>query len=682
MREIVDAARTVRSAWPASRTEHLNLYLANGRFGGCFDAWGLMNKGVHPEEAESLSNTDLSHADHWDRGEWGLDSWLMLGRISWAEGCPPPPAGYRQEHDLWNGRVETALEWPGRRARLRATFHPEIRDLLGIEISYDGRPGGMPPVAILPEANPKTGHYGQTVPGSVEPAGAGGAEGLWAARVRAGSADSVLALRVVSAEGRVVLDPRGAGLAVRFPDGRGRHLLVIGAAGWNRREALLEQMRRVASAEAFLAEAAEGWNRRWGTTFLDIPVPELQKLWARSVYYLLCTYAAEVRSPAPPMGWTNNAWPRHFPQDTSCSISALLRLGRTEEPRCWIEFYRGYLDNMKSFTRDVFKADGVMWAWEFPIGPDSRLLRDGAPNWCQYEIHNSAYPAHAARETARHMGDERWTRQVAWPIVYESARFYGSALRREADGRWHLQILPSMGQDESGPKDARNYLDALYSAEYCLRAAMEMGAELDLEPPEFERWRAILADGLAYHRLLNPDSGICSTCESPEGRHPFGGQKHPVQLNPLNYLPLGRLDEPVCRAYQRRYDLCRDAHKQIYYGWTPVAYLLASSRIGSAEGLLRDLATFAPSRIVDPDWIQIYESSLRHWRTYCVTSHAWYLLALADAMVTDFWGQARIGSACPEAWDPVRLSGLRTNDRRVWTGEKVGGRWNLSSHAV
>lgn len=680
MRTAIAAGDVRRGHWPVRMQDHLNLYLGSGRAGACFDAWGLMQGGIRgwPGEGQSQSRTTLMHADHWHRGLHGLDYWLPVARLLWAGAEPPPPTRYRQELSLYDGRLETELVWPSLKLILRAWFNPERRDLLAVEVQYQAGAGGaMPSLLLAPEVDLHT-HYGQHLTGKFavvtnEPA-------WWAAQVRVGTAASLLAVRILSSDGQVKLESGNRGPTLAFAGPRGRHLLVIGSAGLARGAELSAEMQALPPAEQYAAEAIQAWHRRWGDAFVQVPVAEYQALWARSLYYTLCSYAPDVRSPAAPMGWTGNGWPFHFPQDVSYIHPALLRLGHLDIAKAWIEFYRGYLAETVAVTKRLYRADGAMWAWEHPIGPDTQMLADGTPNWFQFEIHNAAYPLRMAYETALYLHDPKWTREVAWPVVLESARFYGSTLRRESDGTWGLHVIPSMGQDEHGGQDAKNYLCALYSARYSLTVATRMARELNLETDELARWRGILAEGLAFGHLLLPQEGYCATCEGLVGREMLGRQKHPVQLNPLNFLPLDRPEEQVLRAYARRYDICIEPGGNFFAGWTLAAYWLAAAHVGDAAGLLKGLGQALPARYVDPDWLQIYESSGALSAPYYVTSHGLYLQALNDALVNSYWEGSQVGGACPETWQEVSFANLRVPKGRL-SGRRDGRRWQVQEGA-
>jgi hypothetical protein len=663
MKNAIPAGDVTRTAWPSDWAGHINLYQGSGRCGACFDAWGLMNNGARGEPLTSQAKTVLTHADYWHRGKFGIDYWLPMARLIWADALPPPPTEYHQALTLYDGRLRTEYAAPGFRYALTSWFDPDHRDVLAMELDYEGR---LPDLLLAPETRLQV-HYQQSLAGewstvTLWPEGC-----FWIGSVRVGTADGVVGLRVLPFDGEVALLPETEGLRLRFSGERGRHFIVIGLSGAKRTADVVLELKRACAPEGSAHEAREAWQRRYGDAFVHLPVPEHQALWARSLYYVLCSYAPDVRSMAAPMGWSGSAWPFNFPQDLSYIHPTLLRLGHLDIARAWVEHFRNTLGEMRAITRRIYRADGVMWAWEYPIGPGSPMLLDGAPNTCQYEIHNAAYPARMARETALHLRDPQWARDVAWPVIHESARFFDSVCRREEDGTWGIFVEPSMGQDEMGGPNQRNYLCALYSAEYCFRAALAMSAELRLAglDRETERWRAVLRDGLAYRRLLDPALGFCVTCEGHSGSRQIGRQKHPVQINPLVFLPLGGVPDHARCAYERRDELCEGAPRNHFHGWTLAAYWLAASHMADPAGLARELGRAVPARYVDPAWLQIYETSGSFKAPYYTTSHGLYLQAVNDAFVDDYFGPARLNACVLPAWRGARIANLRTAAGRL-----------------
>jgi hypothetical protein len=71
----------------------------------------------------------------------------------------------------------------------------------------------------------------------------------------------------------------------------------------------------------------------------------------------------------------------------------------------------------------------------------------------------------------------------------------------------------------------------------------------------------------------------------PEKLEVHYNQKHPVQLKPLAFLPIGKkVSAPVTTAYQHRYKITEDSYKPHFSGWTLGEFLLAGSRMGDTEG--------------------------------------------------------------------------------------------------
>jgi hypothetical protein len=681
IKEAVQCGNIRHSQWPGDLGRHLNLYLGSGRCGASFDPYGLMNCGYRGRFAEIATHTHLMHADHWHRGAYGIDLWLPAYKLVWADAMPPAPThGYSQCLDLWTGVLRTEMSWAQSKVVLEASTNPGRPDTLALRIRHEGP---MPALRLACVIDIST-DYDQHIRSSFASSSLSACR--WRGQVIAGSARSALDARIITGHGTLALiaDPEGLRLDCRGD--RGDHLLLIAVASPGRMPEVARTMDAMRTADQWQEDAAGAWARRWGTSFIHLGHREHQAMWARSLFWTLCSYGADVRSPAPPMGWSGNGWAFHFPQDLSYIHPALLRLGHFDIARAWVEFYRGYLDGMKAYTRRIYGKDGVFWAWEFPVGPGSEktLNHKTVPNPYQFEIHNTAYPARMAFETALFLRDPKWTRDVAWPIVYESARFLAALASREASGRWSIHVVPSMGQDEMGGENRRNYLCSLFSTQYTLGKAIQMAAAMHIDNDDLPKFRRILADGLSFDRLLDPGSGLHATCEGIPIEKQVGFQKHPVQINPLVFLPLGRpVDDAVRRAYSRRASLCAGGADNFYYGWTLAAHWLAAAHQNDAAGLWNNLNQAVDAAYVDPEWIQIYETSRSYRFPFYVTSHGLFVQAVQDAVVSDYWGTPEIGAAAPDPWGAIEFAGLHTHDGQVWSGHRdANGAWETSATAA
>ena len=600
------------------------LYLGSGDFGGCFDETGFMNI---PYQGRAHSNSVFMHADYYHRGKYGLHYHLPVMQIKLSS--PETQRSGRQTLDLWDGQLTTESDYDGGRISLCAGFSPERRDVFALLIDYEAT-GTLPRVRLcgLPEISVD---YGTFLSGSLELNIVGSTTDVYSAEytASAGNARAVVSLRVAATGGAgVTFLPDGVTLTLGGNPGRGQIRLYIGVSALGRAAEMNRQLDE-SLADGFFDFAALSWHRRWGDNIVTVDDDDMTRLFVRSVYYILCSFSPSANCIAPPTGWTSNAWAFHFPQDFSYIAPVLLRLGHADIMRAKLDYYYRQLDTMREYTRRIYHADGTMWAWEFPIGDDSHILPDGAPNHFQFEIHNAAYVSRMAWETALSLDDSDWAKNTALPIIFETAKFYLSILNREDDGSYGILLVPSMGQDEFGGEDAKNYLCALYAAEYSLKTALAAAERYGAAFDGAAKAREILASGIAFGRLYNPEFGAYQTYECPPDEFRFGRMKHPVPLMPLTFLPkpTGELNAAELTAYRRRYDLCERAHEHFFSGWTLFDYLLAEARMGDVDAFRKDFAEIRISDNADPELTAIYETCRGHACAYYITSHG--LLAQA-----------------------------------------------------
>lgn len=600
------------------------LYLGSGDFGGCFDETGFMNI---PYQGRAHSNSVFMHADYYHRGKYGLHYHLPVMQLKLSS--PETMRSGRQTLDLWDGRLTTESDYDGGRISLCAGFSPERRDVFALVIDYEAT-GELPCIRLcgLPEISVD---YGTFLSGSLELNIVGSTPDVYSAEytASAGNARAVVSLRVAATGGAgVTFLPDGVTLTLGDHPGRGQIRLYIGVSALGRAAEMNRQLDE-SLADGFFDFAAASWHRRWGDNIVTVDDDDMTRLFIRSVYYILCSFSPSANCIAPPTGWTSNAWAFHFPQDFSYIAPVLLRLGHADIMRAKLDYYYRQLDTMREYTRRIYHADGTMWAWEFPIGDDSHILPDDVPNHFQFEIHNAAYVSRMAWETALCLDDSDWAKNTALPIIFETAKFYLSILNREDDGSYGILLVPSMGQDEFGGEDAKNYLCALYAAEYSLKTALAAAEKYGAAFDGAAKAGEILASGIAFERLYNPEFGGYQTYECPPEEFVFGRMKHPVPLMPLTFLPkpTGELNAAELTAYRRRYDLCERAHEHFFSGWTLFDYLLAEARMGDVDAFRKDFAEIRVSDNADPELTAIYETCRTHACTYYITSHG--LLAQA-----------------------------------------------------
>jgi hypothetical protein len=343
---------------------------------------------------------------------------------------------------------------------------------------------------------------------------------------------------------------------------------------------------------------------------------------------------------SPPCGYTGNNWPFYFPQDLSIFLSpVLLSTGNIDIVKSWAERFSSELEGMKDYTKRLLGANGIFVPWVYPYDGFNGYHNPVPPNQYYYEIHNSGYLARMAYETAIFVNDDDWTKKHAIPIIKETAEFYKSISTKEKDGFWHLFVIPSMGQDEMGGANQKDYLCALYSAKYCFQSAIKYGLDTDGSYQE-------ILDGLAFPVLLSPQN-ISYSCQG-SGAKDFVNEKHPVQLNALAYLPVdSKMSDPSKNAYEIRYDITANAKKPYFYGFTLGTFLLADSRYGNTQEWTKDWDNLRKSDLVDDEWIQIYETSGDHDASYYTITNGLVAQSLLNNLICDWYGKLEIAKCNP-----------------------------------
>ncbi len=559
--------------------------------------------------------TQYMHMEHWVRGKYNMDYLIPLARIFWEEE-PTQVLSFNQRQSFYDGTIQTHFETPEYAIRVTSWFDPVVRNLTGFKFEVSGQ---CPQIILAPFQELDV-HYDQNLKARFSSTIQ---DQVWRATLECLNVKTSL---VVWTDAEI--ETCREGLKIQLRPGRSNILISVNDEP-------------VQDTDVSLDRTREWWHAEWkGGTQLDIPDEEAQKMWVRSMAYILCSYNDDALGMAGPMGLTGNGWPFAFPQDLSFIHPALLATGHLDIARSWIEYWAGHLDGMREYTQRLLGVDGILAPWVFPYGSFTDFHNAGTPNKCYYEIHNSGYLCRMAFETSVAVDDPEWTTTFAIPLIRETAYFYLDVLKKGEDALWHIDITPSMGQDEMGGRNQKDYLCALYSAQYCLQVAIELGLD------ESGQMGIILRDGIAFETLLSP-KGFYYTCAG-SGAEDFGRQKHPPQLNPLAYLPLSSdVLKPTKSAYDQRYSITERSAEPFFHGWTLGEFLLASTRMGNAVGWRKDWNNARASDYVDEEWIQIFETSGAHQSSFYVTTHGLFAQATMECFVSAWWGKLQAGHCMP-----------------------------------
>lgn len=603
------------------------LYQGNGVFGSTYGVLGLHVHPDAPAAEKAYGNTQFMHLKHFVRAKHNADYLLGLARMYWER----PPANldsYRQHQSFYDGTIKTAFSGNGQDIIVTSWFDRKNPDIAGFVVDVKG---GAPSIILAPIRKIPV-HYRQEIDQDVKiVTSSHGAKITLTALGK--SSDLFL-------ETNATVDSVDEGLRLTLKPGVNTILLSANAPP-------------ATSANESLDRNIAEWHGIWSTKgWLDLPAADAQKVWVRSLAYILSSASDVGLGMTPPCGLSGNQWPFPFPQDLSYIHPVLLTHGHLDIARSWIEYWAKDVARMQEYTRRLLKTDGIFMPWVYPYGDIDGYHDPGPPNIFYYGLHNSGYIARMACETGVMLNDIEWTRKNVLPLIEQTAKFYRSCTKREDDGFWHLFLKPSVGQDELGGQHQKDYLCALYSAQYCFQKAIEHGLDPD------GAYRRILDDGLAIPKLMS-ERGLLYSCAGT-GPESFGKQKHFVQLNPLTFLPLyDQEPKEVAAAFLQRYEINERSREPYFYGWTGGQILLAATRHGDPVEWTRDWNSITKGCYLAPDFIAAYETSGLQKSLFFVTTHGLLAQSLSDNVVCSWWGKITIGQCIP--WDsPVRFGNLRS----------------------
>ena len=670
------------SAFFQSGQPHVPLYVANGSIGGCFDEFGFQSR---PDFDMDHGRTHMGWVNHYvkhpSNGGHDLASLCFLTART-SEGRPLGLAGvreYRQEFDLATASFSTVWESDDGRYHVSAfaSFatpqlfvwsleqHLESSDTcLHLSLQFD-----------TAQADKNGSHTGRNPAFGLESFSAVEiVPGTWEIVSGTNCRETRLLCRLEGAEARLdgtalQIVPMRSGSEIRFLvlDGPVAAEIAADPAAWL---AGNDHRRRHETA------AAGFWNTGG---FVDFPVGPPAQVWLRSRYYLQASLPPFPTHVMEPTGLNANIWGHGFPQDMYYVVENLPRLGLQELADAQFPIWLEMLPGVIRYTKRLTGCDGAFFPWIPPFEDMDGFEVNGPTNPDSYEFHNSAYVAAMVWHSWEIAGDRKFLDQYR-PILREVARFFSCLTEIPERGAARISHPLIRSQDEAMQPGmmAQSPLCAMLGARAVFKFYLGCcdvagGDDHVLEA----RCREILARDFDFEALLRPDGTMKTTIND---NRPQGFQKHPVQLNPIAYLPQPELLEKhpaFLDAWRNRWDLTMDAREPRSCGWTFAEFALASARMGDGEALRRDLDLVQPARYADGQWIQFYESScLRGWqhkKPYYFTTNGLYLQALTDAICQYWRGTVDLFAALLPEWeeDAFSFRGLRTPG-----GIEVSGEWD------
>lgn len=436
--------------------------------------------------------------------------------------------------------------------------------------------------------------------------------------------------------------------------------------------------------DSLLSSHKREWADVWATSWVDLPEERAHNIWTRMKYYAISHFPLIAEKPMIPTGLCSNIWGFTFPQDVYYVEENLPRLGHFDRTQKALKYWLDVLPDVKSYSLRIMGVEGGFFPWTPPYQDWHLYEKDSVVGKDSYELHNPAYVLAMVWHYYLHTNDKAFL-ATYMPVIEEVFRFYANISQLNEKGTYDVFHPTGTGQDEASHKEGgvKNYLCASYSAEYSAKTYLEATKQVKNYDKKLQQKASdILSKGYERSTLMRTE-GWYTTYEGDN--RPKGKQKHPVQLNPVAYLPMPELvtdNSPVMRAWENRYELTHEAKKPITLGWTFGEFALTSCRLRSPESLEKDLSAIQPCRGADPRWIQFYESSFwEGWhlpKSYYFPMMGLYLQTFTDALVQDWRGYTDLFACLLPGWEQKHIAfhGIQSG------GVEVSGRWDNGQFEV
>jgi Glycosyl hydrolase family 65 central catalytic domain/Glycosyl hydrolase family 65, C-terminal domain len=256
-----------------------------------------------------------------------------------------------------------------------------------------------------------------------------------------------------------------------------------------------------ADVDSLLRAHRAAWSARWEDS--DIVVDgddELQRSLRFSLYHLMSQVPDSGEAFVGARGLSGSAYRGHVFWDTDVFVLPFLSLTHPAAARAILEYRIRRLPAARARALSFGKA-GARFPWESAAGGDDvtpavmqdqagqeMIIRTGV-----YEEHIVADVAWAACFYADWTGDSEFLRGLGADLVVETARYWASRCRRDAEGRVHIDAV--IGPDEYHEiVDDNAFTNVM--ARWNLRRALQLhdDGNASIADDERQRWQSLVAD--------------------------------------------------------------------------------------------------------------------------------------------------------------------------------------------
>lgn len=659
----------------ASGFHYVPPYISNGILGGCFDHMGfqsLQNYGI-PNGRTILGYIDHYYMDQKTTRQIQLP--LAFIQAEFADGSTilnmMDAGNYRQELDIYTGVLTTKYDLFGE-TEITAIAHQTVPNLFLLKID---READAEEKELVIKINCST-HQTQkpqytTPPADLKYALNGTKAEITSSTNMVDTRWSIISNNTIEREGDVI--------RIRLKENE--NLIKIMVHREDVDDALAEK-----SYDELLAMHTEEWKNQWEKSWINFPTVRAHNIWARANYYNISNFPTIPEKALIPTGMNSNIWGFTFPQDVYYVAENLTRTNHFDRYRKAMKYWLDILPEVKKYSVRIMDIEGGFYPWTPPFDQWDEFEKHGAVSNDSYEIHNPAYVSAMVWHYYQRTGDREFLKEY-FPIMEAVWHFYTNVIHKNESGTYDVDHHKAAGQDEASRlESSKNLLCASYSAEYSARNYLKATKVVGTFDDELHNKAVQILDaGLERESLLKPE-GYYATYEGDE--RPANSQKHPVQLNAITFVPMGDLGlaAPSVNAWENRYNLTRFAKKPVSHGWTYADFALASSRLGSEEGLMSDLNAIQYFAGADPNWIQFYEFTFWERHTihlsYYFPTHGLYQQAFTDALVQDWQGFTDLFATVFPEWKEkgVSFKGLVVKGGAIIDGEMKGDKFSITIH--
>lgn len=245
----------------------------------------------------------------------------------------------------------------------------------------------------------------------------------------------------------------------------------------------------VADGEAAIRKAHEAdWRKFWSASMVDLPEKHIENIWHLTLYFA----NSSSRGAYPPhfcnglWGWQHDfvPWSAYFQWNMQDYIWPLAAQNHAELALPFFRYRRNSLPQAMSYAAENLKKPGAFYA--------DVANRKGYNALGPTNDNNKTAGASIALDMWRYYAftrDEKFLKEMAWPVIREVTRFQASLPTLGDDGRYH--VLQTSAYEGSPLFD--DTITDLAMLRGLLPVAIRAGKMLGHDHAELERWRELLA---------------------------------------------------------------------------------------------------------------------------------------------------------------------------------------------